>query len=271
MRQILLNLLLFCTTLTFAQSPISILSWNIRDLGKSKNEQELKFIANLLKSHDIIALQEVVAGPGGSQAVAQLADLLNRTGTKWDYRISNPTQSPKYKTEKYAFLWKTKKVQLIDRPTLVQEVAAKVFREPYRATFKVNGQEITILNYHSRRFDEHPEIEVAALSQYLENQNSKNWLILGDFNLSANAMAFNAFKIQGFYPLLENQKTTLKKKCSLESDYLYHEIDNIFLNRNHFIILDCGIIDFVNGCEHLTAARLISDHVPVFVEIGSEN
>ena len=49
MRQILLNLLLFCTTLTFAQSPISILSWNIRDLGKSKNEQELKFIANLLR------------------------------------------------------------------------------------------------------------------------------------------------------------------------------------------------------------------------------
>jgi deoxyribonuclease-1-like protein len=261
-------LLLFTITLTFAQNSISILSWNIRDLGQSKSEQELKFIANILKSHDIIALQEVVAGPGGSQAVAQLADLLNRKGTKWDYRISNPTKSPKYKTEKYAFLWKTNKAQLIGRPTLVTELAATVFREPYRATFKVSGQEITILNYHSRRFDEQPEEEVYALSQYFQNQATKNWLIAGDFNLSANAPAFNNFKNQGFTPILENQKTTLKRKCTRESVYLYHDIDNIFLNRNHFVIMDCGIIDFVNGCENLRAARFISDHVPVFLEVS---
>jgi endonuclease/exonuclease/phosphatase family metal-dependent hydrolase len=213
------------------------------------------------------ALQEVVAGPGGSQAVAQLADLLNRKGIKWDYRISNPTNSPKYKKEKYAFLWKVSKAQIIDRPTLVKEVAAKVFREPYRATFKIEGQKITILNYHSRRFDEHPEIEVAALAEYLKKQNTDKWLIAGDFNLSADAMAFNAFKVQGFDPLLEKQKTTLKRKCAIENGYLYHDIDNIFLNRKHFVILDCGIIDFVNGCENLTAARFISDHVPIFVEL----
>lgn len=248
-KSILSILFLFTITYLFAQSPVSIVSWNIRDFGKSKSSEELEFIANILKSHDIIALQEVVAGPGGSQAVAQLADLLNRKGTKWDYRISNPTKSPKYKTEKYAFLWKTKKAQLIGRPMLVQELAATVFREPYRATFKVNGQEITILNYHSRRFDEQPEEEVYALSQYLQIQRTKNWLVAGDFNLSANALAFNNFKNQGFEPILENQKTTLKKKCTKEFVYLYHDIDNIFLNQTHFVVVDCGIIDFIDACE----------------------
>ena len=253
------------------QSQTSLLSWNIRDLGKTKSPQELNLIANILKDHDIIALQEVVAGPGGSQAVAQLADLLNRKGAKWDYRISNPTNSPKYKTEKYAFLWKTDKAQLIDRPRLVKELETTVFREPYLCTFKVEGQEITILNYHSRRYDENPEEEVAAIAKYLKTHASKNWLIAGDFNLPANAIAFNDFKTQNFLPILENQKTTLKRKCTLESGYLYHDIDNIFLNRNHFVILDCGIIDFVNGCENLTAARFISDHVPVFAEITMKN
>ena len=254
-------------SLLFAQNPILIVSWNIRDFGKSKSPEEIERIADIVKAYDVVALQEVVAGPGGSQAVAYLADILNRKGTKWDYRISDPTRSPKYKTEKYAFLWKTNKVQLIGRPTLVKEVAAKVFREPYKATFKFNGRETTILNYHSRRFDETPEIEVAALAQYLSNQNSRNWLLLGDFNLSANSMAFNAFKILGFDALLENQKTTLKKQCTTESIYLYHDIDNIFLNRQYFTVLNCGIIDFVNGCENLTAARFISDHVPVYVEL----
>jgi hypothetical protein len=55
--------------------------------------------------YDIIAVQEVVAGYG-VQAVARLSDELNRTGSKWDYIISDPTSSSPYKTERYAFIWK---------------------------------------------------------------------------------------------------------------------------------------------------------------------
>jgi hypothetical protein len=51
------------------------------------------YTANYLRDYDIIAVQEVVAGYGGVQAVARLSDELNRTGTKWDYIISDPTSS----------------------------------------------------------------------------------------------------------------------------------------------------------------------------------
>jgi hypothetical protein len=74
-------------------------------------------IANYLRDYDIIAVQEVVAGYGGVQAVARLADELNRTGTKWDYIISDPTSSP-YKTERYAFIWKTNKLKQIGKAWL---------------------------------------------------------------------------------------------------------------------------------------------------------
>jgi hypothetical protein len=44
-----------------------------------------------VRDYDIIAIQEVVAGYGGAQAVAKLADELNRKGSKWNYIISDPT------------------------------------------------------------------------------------------------------------------------------------------------------------------------------------
>ena len=70
-----LFLLLLCTSF-YAQT--RLLSWNIENLGRSKSNLELEFIANTVKDYDIVALQEVVAGEGGAQTVAQLAAELNR-------------------------------------------------------------------------------------------------------------------------------------------------------------------------------------------------
>ena len=70
---------------------ISITSWNLENFGKSKTDSAIEFIANTLKDYDVIAIQEIVAGYGGSQTVAKLSDALNRKGFKWDYTISNPT------------------------------------------------------------------------------------------------------------------------------------------------------------------------------------
>lgn len=94
--------------LSFSQ--VKILSWNVENLGKSKSDETIAYIAQTVKDYDIVALQEVVAGYGGAKAVARLADELNRTGTQWDYIVSNPTTGNSYKTERYAYLWKPSKV-----------------------------------------------------------------------------------------------------------------------------------------------------------------
>lgn len=59
---------------------VKLFSWNIENLGKSKSDSTIIFIANILKDYDVVALQEVVAGYGGAQAVAKLAEELNRRG-----------------------------------------------------------------------------------------------------------------------------------------------------------------------------------------------
>ena len=105
LKRIILVFLLFLSLNAVSQkTAISLVSWNIRDFGKTKNSDELEKIAEIVGDTDILAIQEVVAGYGGAQAVAKLSDILNRKGSKWDYVISNPTKSSKYVTERYAFI-----------------------------------------------------------------------------------------------------------------------------------------------------------------------
>src|SRR5690554_2205222 len=108
----------------------TLATWNIQHLGQSKTDEDRVFMAEVLRDFDIVAIQEVVAKhPAGAQKVAQLADELNRKGAKWDYRISNPTNSPSgYISERYAFLWKTSKMDLVGRAYLDKDLETQINR-----------------------------------------------------------------------------------------------------------------------------------------------
>jgi hypothetical protein len=103
--RLLLIVLLFVPCYLSKAQSIDIISWNIQDFGKTKDDQEILFIAKIINDAEIVAIQEVVAkDPGGAQAVSRLSDQLNKMGSKWDYRISDPTDSPSsYISERYAF------------------------------------------------------------------------------------------------------------------------------------------------------------------------
>ncbi|HXL58676.1 MAG TPA: hypothetical protein VN958_20580 [Chitinophagaceae bacterium] len=76
------TLLLFINSTYVLHAQITICSWNLENFGRSKNDSTINFIANTVNDYDVIAIQEVVAGNGGAQAVARLSDALNRRGFK---------------------------------------------------------------------------------------------------------------------------------------------------------------------------------------------
>lgn len=247
----------------FAQS-FTLLSWNIRDFGQTKDETEIKAIAKIVKDYDIIALQEVVSGYGGSQAVARLADQLNRMGNKWDYRISNPTRIPPYTTERYAFIWKPNKVMMIGRPFLEKSLESKVDREPFIGKFRIEGKEFFILNFHSRPHSKHPEEELIHFPEVLREYSSNPLIIAGDFNLKENHEIFQPWYRLGYEPSIRNQPTTLKRKCpKVGKAHLNHSIDNIYYPTTFFHLQKAQAIDFVKSCENLEWARKLTDHLPV--------
>lgn len=248
---------------------LKIASWNIRDLGKTKNDQEILQIAKIIRDYDIVAIQEVVAkDPGGAKAVAKIADELNRMGSKWDYRISDPTQSPSvYISERYAFLWKTSKVKLTSRAYLDSELEDECFREPFIGKFQLKNGEAPfyVINFHSRKFNDNPENEIIYFKHYPKRLKSDRIFIVGDFNLNENHKVWDNLYEIGFKSALKNTKTTLKTKCK-NGNYLNYPIDNIYYSSSSIEMLQSGNSDFVSDCNNLDNARFLSDHLPVFME-----
>lgn len=267
LKNLLLSFFIFFHFNIYSQiDTINLVSWNIRDFGKSKNSEELNQIADIVRDADILAIQEVVAGYGGAQAVAKLTDNLNRKGSKWDYVISYPTNSSKYVTERYAFIWKTKHIKIKNRGYLIRELDSVVDREPFYIDFYLDGKKLTLLNFHSRPFDKNPESEITALTSYVVDFLGTPLILAGDFNVDEAKPIFDDFKNNGYTPAISNYKTTLKKAC-IRNEYLNYSIDNIFYSKG-IDKVESGVIDFVRFCEKLEKARKLSDHLPVLLKFS---
>lgn len=246
---------------------IQICSWNLQNFGKSKTDEQILFIAKALKNYDIIAIQEVVAGPGGPQAVARLHDELNRTGAKWAYSISHGTSGDRYSKERYAYLWKTAKTSLVNEPWLEKKYNLEINREPYMAQFKLGKKQFTLVSLHAIPKTKQPETEIKYL-QYLPEVYPHDVLIfLGDFNLPESHSVFYPLKRLGYPPALQNQKTTLRQKC-IQGDRLASAYDNFFYKQAVIQCLNSGVVHFYNAFADLKEARKISDHLPVFLQFS---
>ena len=265
MKNVLSPLLLLFTFLSFAQT--KVLSWNIENFGQSKSTIELNYIAKKTSNYDIIAVQEAVAGYGGAQTVAKLVELLNEKGSKWEYSISDPTSSSSYKRERYAFIWKTNKVKLKNKPWLEKKYNLEIDREPYFATFEINKKNITLVNFHAITKKKQPETEIKYFKFLPNEYPNLNLVFLGDFNCPEKHSVFNPLKGMGYLPVLKNQKTTLKQKCN-NNVCLASEFDNIFYKSSNLKIINSGVIKFYEDFDSLQQARKVSDHIPIWFEFS---
>ncbi|MBN8643500.1 MAG: endonuclease/exonuclease/phosphatase family protein [Flavobacteriales bacterium] len=264
MNKIVLFVFLVLTTTTFSQ--VKLLSWNVENLGSSKSEENIEFIANTVKSYDIVALQEIVAGDGGAQAVAQLADELNRKGSKWDYTISDPTSSSAYKTERYAFLWKTNKIKKIGDAWLEKKYHLQIDREPYYCTFQYQNKQVTIANFHAITKSKQPETEIKYFKLLPEQYPKLNLVFAGDFNCPQSHTVFIPLQKMGYKSVFQNQKTSLKKEC-VNNNCLASEFDNIWYNSKTISATNAKALYFYESFATLQEAREISDHIPIAVEL----
>ena len=249
-----------------AQTNIKIASWNLENLGKSKSDSVIEFIANTIKDYDVIAVQEVVAGYGGAQAVARLSDALNRKGDKWDYAISDPTSGENsYKRERYAFLWKTVRLQMVGMPWLEKMYEVEINREPFFATFLSNGKQFTIVNFHAITKKMQPETEIKYFKFIPAEYPDLNLIFCGDFNCPQSHTVFNPLKKMGYSPIFTGQKTSLKMNC-MDSVCLASEFDNMFYHTDKIYFVSSGTIPFYESFETVRDARIVSDHVPIWFE-----
>lgn len=260
----IVSLLLACL-ISFAinaQETCTLMTWNLCNFGKSKSVEEINYIANILKDADIVAVQEVSSSQFGGQAIAKLADELNRKGAKWDYVLSDPTHGEG--VERYAYLWKTSKVTLKGKPWLEKHLDLLIQREPFMARFTIAGKQVLMSTIHVVPKAKHPALECQYLYKIDSIYKTENLLLMGDFNLSQNDQSFDKLKQRGIIASLKNQKTSIKMKPKQE-EILANEYDNIFIEAQFVILKKVGVINFAKNFNDLKKAREISDHIPVYL------
>jgi endonuclease/exonuclease/phosphatase family metal-dependent hydrolase len=263
LKRIAIFIFLLLSNTFFGQT--TLVSWNLENFGKSKSDSEINFIANTLKSYDIVAIQEVVAGPGGAQAVARLADELNRKGSKWDYVVSDPTSSSANKKERYAFIWKTAKIKKIGKAWLEKKYHLEIEREPFYCTFEYNKKQFTVASFHAITKSKQPETEIKYFKLLPAEYPDLNLIFLGDFNCPQSHTVFNPLRKMGYQSAFVNQKTSLKKQC-VGSNCLASEFDNIWFNKSRIKKIASEVLPFYKSFQTLKEARTISDHIPISME-----
>lgn len=249
------------------QSTVTVATWNLQHFGRTKKDSTIDFIARTVGDCDVIAVQEVVGVRGGLKAVRRLTLRLNEvTHSKaWRSVVSKLPSGTSNIIERYAFLWRSDRLTLIDTAWLDRNYTRDIEREPYLATFNFRGNEFTLVNFHAVPKRRQPEHEIKYLKYFPARYPNLCLIFLGDFNCPQSNNVFNPLKSMGYKPVLEGQKTTLRMECVL-GDCLASEYDNIFYPADKIQLVRGGIIPFFLFCPDMKKTRKISDHVPVIFE-----
>jgi len=261
-----LFIVILCLLSFGMQAQVSICSWNLANFGNSKSEEEIVFIAAQLRQFDIVAIEEVMAGNGGPDAVIRLCEALNQAGHKWRYSISEPTSSyeNRQQRERYAFIWKEERVILEDTAVLSAQFEKEIEREPFIATFSYEKKKFAVAAFHALPKKKQPEREIKYLQYLFHPENGIPLLFVGDFNCPASHTVFLPLKEKGYRQALQQQKTTLKQECKA-GECLASEYDNIFYPSAKVKLKNAGVLPFHQSfANDMKKARQLSDHLPVF-------
>lgn len=254
------------------ECPNLLLSWNIQDLGKSKSEDVLAEIAEIIHdaNADVVAIQEVTAGKDfGARAVAKIVDILSRKGKDFDYLVSDPTSSDSFGVERYAYITKKSKVSISRGESgLVSDLVGKVSREPLVMTANFKGvSPVRFFNFHAVPTEKNPIEEIKSIVGSRVIAETSRGILSGDLNLG-HMQTHSLFNSVGYNGQIKS-KTSLRRTLDKKNNYMSHQYDNIYVKG--VTVCSSGVLDFVKerhspvNNESLRVARKVSDHLPVYI------
>jgi endonuclease/exonuclease/phosphatase family metal-dependent hydrolase len=252
--------LAFVSLNIFSQESLRLLSWNIQNFGQEKTTTQIEQIASVICDYDLIAIQQIDAkGQSGEKAVNQLLKALNQKGEQWEFALSKPTKTIKRNQERYGFLWKINKIQIVNKAHLIKPLERKVKQEPFLMTINWKGNLIDVVNYHAKNYKKHPEKEIPKVLHTLAQLNNP-YLLMGSFS-----MQFSFDESPNLLSVINHQNTFLRSYCKY-GKYAYLALDNICYTDD-FKLKSSGVLDYVGGCENVLIALRISYHLPVVAQI----
>ena len=194
-----------------------IATWNIRDFGAKKFNprkrtlESLFYIAEIISSFDIIAIQEV------NRNIEQLKDLMDILGYPWTYICTDVTEGSGGNQERMAFIYDRSKVrfqniagEIVLPKTHLIDRDKQFARTPFLASFQSGWFRFNLCTVHlyfgsegsvglKRRI-----AEIKSITKILAKkakQDDASYIVLGDFNIigpkdeTMKALLTNGFEI----------------------------------------------------------------------------
>ncbi|MCB9506700.1 MAG: hypothetical protein H6700_04055 [Myxococcales bacterium] len=247
--------------------------WNVRDLStRSRDDAERDQIADVIAPYTLVALAEV----GDDAIVGDLADRLSRRGVAWAAVTSSAVGNSPAATERYALLYRTDDVELLDAVVLDEvtlDTGNRFDREPFAVTIAAGTFDAELIIAHVVWGDDEDArvAEVRALGDYYRDraESEPDTLILGDLNRNVGD-ADSLGWLQSTYGLLDTTSASPATKVDSASTY-----DHILLDPSatREYSGDHGVDLFDERMypgDPDGASLALSDHRPVWIVLRTD-
>lgn len=254
-----------------ATRPLKLMSWNIRNLSKKRDDEGLQIIAKLVHDSDVLSILEV----RDEEILQKLClDLRRKYNKDYVYELSAPVG--RGAKEHYAFLYNRRRVHLVVPGKVCKDLQDIFIREPFYATFRCGQFDFTLLAVHilwgTNVAERRKEIvQLASVFRKLQAQDPKenDLILVGDFNRSpADDLAFGALKsIPTMRALFQEPEKTMIGDTNLY-DNIWFESKFVREFRKEKGIIAFDKSEFAN--DRQAALKLVSDHRPVWALFNIE-
>lgn len=241
---------------------IRIGTWNLMQFSQNRRA-DLRTIARIIEDAkiDLLAIQEV------KREGEQVDQLLNVLGPPWHGTISPMTGN----YERYAFIYRSDVIQLLDKAQLIKIPQAKFDRLPATASFRAGNFDFVLITVHLFYSDTNRrKAEARDLAQYVTttvaNSAEKDFVVLGDFNEMSrgNHSGLVYFDTRGWRRLID-QTTNLGSTEVFDNILIDPRYTREYNGRSNVIFFD----ETLYGNDDKQAKSQVSDHRPAWAEFST--
>lgn len=251
-----------------------IATWNIRNFGKTKTARAVKYIAEICKKFDIVAIQEV------KDSLEGLKKLQLLLGPDYRFVFTDPAGN----NERLVYMYDRRRVdftglasEIVIDPGDKKKPKVQFHRTPFMASFRTANSDFILVTVHifygKSKTIKFREDEIKDLAKFIESRAGDqdiydpDIIVLGDFNIvKTGDKFFKALESGGL--IVEN---AIKK---LKSNYLknkhYDQIAYYNYTDSAISFSKAGVVDFTNVVfKEMTSRKLsyaLSDHLPLWAE-----
>lgn len=277
------------TSLVSPPAPLAIGSFNVQKFGwkKASNDAVLRVIARIVSRYDLCFLQELFDADG--RVTGKLLEQLQQMDPTYQCASSQPCGRSSNK-ERYAYVYKTRRLELLDSYTYDDAAAGDAFeREPFIVRFRMltgpagsQGQStLQVIGCHikpgdaKRELHRLPDVHADMQRRYGLVDPDDNTVLLGDFNADGRylksadrANPMGAEMAVRFRPVMAPREDTTVGAQSLAYDRIFvtHRLaTSVVPSATH-----AYRFDELMGLDRAEALR-VSDHYPVEFRVNESS